>query len=330
MTATNDGSNIFVVGLPRSGSTWVSKVLGLTSGAYWLKEPDNEVNDPFAARAKRSLGRYPVLAPGDPAPADFERLWAGAFEDRYPVTPLPRLARRTRLRAARRVLKGFPRTKPRTPYPSYEVELTLRYRLAGTLSTPRVPPRWATSVVVKSVLAAMAAEWIYGRWHPRVAVVVRHPFNVVASWLELKYPVTNLAANPLVTERHLAPLSIPSLEANASRLSRTAWEIAALTCILQDAAARHPEWHMVVHDDLCLDPRTRLRGLADDLGLEWSARADRYLESSDGAGQGYKTQRIASEQPGRWRTRLSQEQIGEIQSVLEGFPPSLLDLVDSS
>lgn len=330
MTAASDGVNVFVVGLPRSGSTWVSKTLGLTAGTYWLKEPDNEVNDPFAARAKRSMGRYPVVAPGDPAPADFEQLWASAFEKRYPVRPLPRLARRTRLRAARRVLKGFPRTKPRIPYPSHEMEPTLRYRLAGMLSTPRVPPQGATSVVVKSVLAAMAAEWIYDQWHPRVAVVLRHPFNVVASWLELKYPVTDLAANPLVRERYLTRLNIPLLEPNASRLSRTAWEIAVLTCILQDAAARHPEWHVVVHDDVCIYPRTRLQSLAHDLGLEWSKRAEGYLESSDRAGKGYKTRRVASDQLGRWRRRLSAEQIDEIQSVFEDFPSSLFDLMKAN
>ena len=71
---------ILVIGPPRSGTTWVEQVLGRAAGARVVHEPDNETSNPFALRAKTSLGRFPVLAPGDPAPPAYFDLWSRAFE----------------------------------------------------------------------------------------------------------------------------------------------------------------------------------------------------------------------------------------------------------
>ena len=72
------GARVLVAGLPRSGTTWVGEVLGRTAGARYLHEPDNHLLRPEAWWAKRRLGPYPELDPGDDA-ADYERLWALAF-----------------------------------------------------------------------------------------------------------------------------------------------------------------------------------------------------------------------------------------------------------
>ena len=73
------GRPLLIVGGMRSGTSWVSEVLGRTAGVTHLHEPDNPWEVPFAARATRGLGALPVVEPGSQPPADYVRLWDVAF-----------------------------------------------------------------------------------------------------------------------------------------------------------------------------------------------------------------------------------------------------------
>lgn len=46
----------------------------------YVNEPDTVNVGEDAERGTRSVGRRPVLAPGEAAPADYEALWAKAFD----------------------------------------------------------------------------------------------------------------------------------------------------------------------------------------------------------------------------------------------------------
>ena len=70
-------AKVLIVGLPRSGTSWVGNILGRAPRTAYVHEPDGD-HDPFAFRARRGSFIMPVLAPGDSAP-DMERLWAGAL-----------------------------------------------------------------------------------------------------------------------------------------------------------------------------------------------------------------------------------------------------------
>src|ERR1035441_660413 len=81
---TSDRRPVVIVGLPRSGTTWTMRALGTSPGALRVGEADNEDKYPAAIHAKRRLGRYPVLGPGEKNRA-YHRLWDwilhGAHED---------------------------------------------------------------------------------------------------------------------------------------------------------------------------------------------------------------------------------------------------------
>lgn len=76
---------VLIAGAPRTGTSWVGQALSFAQDSCFVNEPDNENEDPFALKAKLSLGRFPVLAPGDAAPPAYERLWDGRSPD--PVMP---------------------------------------------------------------------------------------------------------------------------------------------------------------------------------------------------------------------------------------------------
>lgn len=72
-----------------------------------------------------------------------------------------------------------------------------------------------------------------------------------------------------------------------------------------------PDWHVVWHESLCLDPKVKFHELFRNLELAWTENADSFLDSTKG---------ITSAQPGRWRTRLDADQVERIWRVVSSFP----------
>ena len=60
------------------GDNWTLDALARAPGCVGVLEPDNEDFVPSAAYAKRALGRYPCLVPGEESPA-YAQLWEWAL-----------------------------------------------------------------------------------------------------------------------------------------------------------------------------------------------------------------------------------------------------------
>jgi hypothetical protein len=298
---------VLIAGVPRSGTTWIGRVLGRTDGAGYVNEPDG-FRDPFAFRTMLELGENPVLTPGDAAP-DFERLWAGALAGGRPAgTVRDRLARtlyeRTPL-ADRRAARARGRASG-------------RLRLVSLLAMPRVADS-DHHVVVKSVQCALALEWIAARFAPRVLVVERNPLNVLASWAELDY-VRSVRERQVFEAYARRAWGLEPPAANASQLEVQAFAYGVQTSALREAASRHPEWVRTSHEHLCVDSPARFAALAAELELAWSEGAERFLRESDREGTPYRTLRRTEEQPDRWRARLDDSQVALIRETLVRFP----------
>jgi hypothetical protein len=180
---------------------------------------------------------------------------------------------------------------------------------------------------VKSVHCALSLEWIAARWDPQVLVVTRDPRNVVASWLDMDLPDRDrgLDRNPRVRAQVLEPLGLPVAPSSADPLRRAAWQLGVLSAALDHAAAARPNWLVVRHEDLCLDPSGRFRAVASGLGLDWTEACDAFLSSTDADGSGFEVRRIAADQPDRWRTRLTPVQVDAVEDELARFPSVAAD-----
>jgi hypothetical protein len=313
-------TRVLVVGVPRSGTTWVAQVLCAASGASYVEEPDNHFRFAFAYRAKRKLGRgtYPDVEVGesDLAETEFGSLWRYAFAPDRP-SALQTLARGPANRLV--TLAGPRRTADTLAGTSRDARLSLAQRLAVPEQAPEAPPR----LVVKSVYAPLCAEWVSSRYATGTVVVVRSPLEIVASWVALGWlgsrwpdPLSSVPL-PLIDAlraRYAAPAP------PESRLGRAAWLIGVLQGALEHATRRNPLWARVEHEGLYRSPLEEFPRLAAAVGLPWSEAGDRVIEQGRRPGKGYDTRRVTSQLEDAWRIRLSDEDAREVRDVLDRLP----------
>lgn len=311
-----------MAGVPRSGTTWVGTLLGATPESTYVEEPDNHLTYPFAFRAKYRLPGcfYTALNPDDEAP-EYERLWREALRPAARRSPSPDRKARRALCAALWRLAAHDEIRRAFLDPN---AVALKLRAARTLSVPVTPLLPSRHVVVKSVYAALSLEWIAARFPVRVVIVRRHLLNVISSWMELRWVGT--AGNdmldsldPAVQDRLSAEHGVPLPDPGASSFARGTWLLGVLDLALLDAARRHPDWLVVSHEALCDDPALGFRSLSHQLGLDWTAAAERVLDSLNRPGRGTQRARLSSQLPEIWRSRLRPDQLAEIAPLLERF-----------
>jgi hypothetical protein len=309
---------VLVVGHERSATTWTGEVLGATAGSVLVSEPDDPRMEPFPVRAMAGLGTLPVLGAGDAARRDLIRLWDVAYGTR----------RSHFVRGQRRVSVTLLRSSTPEQLDRMQGErgrLTARLRVAAALGVPIGTVRDTTPEhrVVKSVHAPLMIEWIRARWDPVVVVCFRHPLDVVASAVAAgnlgrsgasivgRIP---LAARRLGTEHYGVPMPTDDL------VSCIAWRVGLVMSSLAESCEANPQFHVVDHATTCEDPVRRLQELVRALGLVGTSETERFVTASNRRGSTFEPARVAREQQGRWRHRLSVDDAHAARAILEQFP----------
>ena len=158
-------SAVLIAGTPRCGSTWLANVLGRTTDARTVYEPDGPFSDILGALVATRLGPFPVLRPEDES-RWYQVVWDLAFSGGWPWD---------RVEAARSAGRQMVKIPPSVR------DAVVAGLAMGTARVRRRPDH----VIIKSVNSAFALEWITARYAPRVVVLRRNPLNVISSWLVL-------------------------------------------------------------------------------------------------------------------------------------------------
>jgi hypothetical protein len=307
--------SVLVLGLPRGGTTWVGRALSQGPSTAYVHEPDG-VHEPFAFRARfhDGLGNHVALCPGDGAP-EYARLWSAVFAGGG-------RSQSFRDRLARSAYRGVPPEIRRRARDTHRA--SFRLEVAMRASRPLRPRPEVSTVVAKSVNAALAAEWISARFRPDVVVVTRDLRNVVGSWLDIGFGAPGEPAYQAI-RREAARRWNVDIPTSNERVERTATICAVLLLALHEAARAHPEWSWIVHEQCSLDPEATFEAAAAKVGLPWEQAARDFVAASNRPGTGYSTNRVSREVADQWRSRLDDEQLAIIERVKTSFPGELWD-----
>jgi hypothetical protein len=310
-TASSQSRPLLLVGIPRSGTTWTMQVLGADPNLDSLLEPDNEGTSAPAIWGKKAAGRFPALQPGD-HDQRYHGLWSWILDG---------APRSLRLRLAAQMLRPV-QPPGRTRF--LQGQRVPLMTIAGAVAshpgsgTPSVLRN--QRLLVKSVHAPLALDWLAEEFEIDVLVLLRHPGNVLSSWLALNLneQFIHLEENPAVRTRLLSPWGVPA--PGPDLLERMIFTIGVLSAALEEAASRHPGWLIRTHEQLCSDPGPEFKKLYAHLGLTWNEGVEGFLAGNDRPGEGFLTQRVAAELPDNWKRRLTPHQVEVMRRILSQFP----------
>jgi hypothetical protein len=241
---------IFVTGAPRSGTTFVGKVLSLPLCVNYIHEPFN----PYCGmRGIDNLYLYESASTslsskhGDVIDRIFKHQFI--FKTGY---------------------------FKHDPYWRTIVKRIIGSRSSWLLRFVKLNP-FHRIMVIKDPIGCLLTEYLVEHYDVKPVILLRHPAAVVASTLRLGWEMT---LDPIREQQQLvqdyflddldflyAPRKDPVEETAA------VWR--ALNKVLLKQASRHPDWVVMRHDDLSEHPVEHFRTLYERLALPWTPRIER-------------------------------------------------------
>jgi hypothetical protein len=287
---------ILVAGLPRGGTTWLAQTLASAPGTVYVHEPDNRESAPFGLLGTRGLWHDPDLESGDTSPL-YASLWNVAFAGGWQQGAFASAVTRVSV-------------SPRVP-------LQLRYAFQRAQHRRARAAPSHTRVIVKSVHAYHALEWIADQFRPDVVVVWRNPINMLASYAERAWYGDDVRERAPIRRRFEETGVWPPPPDRG--VERVTWTICARLTLLLEAASRHLDWRVVHHEALSAEPFERYRALFDSLALPWGEQVEAYLREHDRPGEGWSGFRRGADERAAWKRRLTVAQAEAAASVLVRF-----------
>lgn len=239
---------VLVTGLPRSGTSWVGKMLAASGRLVYVNEPLNPQRPPGRSPGVLNATvthRFQYIC------RDNEREWLAAFTDT--------IALRYRFRAELRRNRSLP-------------DLARMAKYGTAFTAGRLLRRRA---LLDDPFALLSAGWFAERLGCRVIVLRRDPVALAASWRRLgwTFDFRELHGQPYLLRDHPEAARTPPPGPLAA--VATLWRVAA--AITARLAERHPAILVVRYDDLAADPIPGFRRLYDWAGLSWTPRAERRI-----------------------------------------------------
>jgi hypothetical protein len=301
VTATDrpadDKKPILVTGMPRSGTTWVGRMLDASERVGYVNEPFNLSYSPGTFRVP--VDHWYIYVTPENEHRFLPKLQE-ALEFRYPLArELRRCRGRTDLHHTLKSWRDFRAARGLRP-------------------------------LVKEPHAVFSAGWFVERLGSDVVVTVRHPAAVVASWkrLDWSFDFANLLDQPALVSDRLEPFEAAMRAALAPEqdlVDRVAllWRI--IYSLVAEDRERYPKLHVVRQEDLSLHPVDGYASLYEALGLPFTREAAAAVAASSSSENPKETQVESPHETWidsranleSWRPRLSADELRRIQEITE-------------
>jgi len=248
---------ILVTGAHRSGTTWVGKMLATDPQVTYISEPLNVLHRPGVMQVPTTQW-YTYIC--------------NENEDRYQsaLRELLRFQYHPWLEVkSLRTLKDFIRM----------------WRDGGTFLKGRLFSRLP---LIKDPFAVFSTEWFANNLDCDVVIVVRHPAAVASSLVRLgwKFNFSDLLNQPLLMRDWLEPFrgdmeAIDGSNQDVIYQSSLLWRM--IYQVVDNLRTRHPEFIVIRHEDVSLDPLDQFEQLFQDLDLDFSQSVKQQIINSSNA-----------------------------------------------
>jgi hypothetical protein len=317
-------SVILVVGAPRSGTTWLAKIIDSHPDVLYRHEPDETLPGPAALTA---AAVPPLLA-----------AWVADRSART-VTKRPFFAKSWQpdwARTLRTLVAGAVSAASRLPPPLDRF---------GKVEIPDLMRQPAPRVAIKSVRWAQGAA-ILARALPasRTIFILRHPCGQVASVMrgnhqrrfDLKTEGTDMPFDEAEALPFAAAHGVDDAEFQAlPDAAKYAWSWRAFNEPAYAALAAQPNVHVVLYEGLCARPEALSRRILAFAGLDWTHQTEEFVVRStvhQGKASYYAIFRDAVAAAEAWRKTMSEADQQAVRSVIAASPLARFwpDLADQS
>ena len=314
---------ILVLGAPRSGTTWLAKIIDSHPDVLYRHEPDETIPAPSP------------LTP-DALPVLLAR-WAAETGART-VTKQPYFRKSWQRRWALGVRTGLAAAvgaASRMPPP---------FKALAGLRIPDLAARPAPRLAIKSVRWAEGAA-ILARSLPnsRTIFILRHPCGQVASVMrgnrqrrfDLKTGGTDMPFDEAGSVRFAATHGIAEPDFQAlPDAAKYAWSWRFLNEPAYAALAAQPNVHVVLYEALCADPQALARRILKFADLDWDRQTEDFVvrsTSHQGKAGYHAIFRNAVAAAEAWRNTMAPTDREAVRSVVAASPLARFwpDLIDS-
>ena len=288
---------ILVTGAHRSGTTWVGKMLIASGEAAYIREPLNLVHLPGILDNT----------------ADY---WYTFINEKNQVRYL---------QAFRHVIQFQYHTYANIKSLRTPKDLLVMVRKWSIFYLARLRNQ---RPLLKDPFAVFSAPWFNRVLNCQVVIVVRHPAAFASSLKRLNWPFDfdHFMAQPLLMEDLLEPYRHEMMEMNrfpddVIGHSSLLWKI--IYQVVAQYESRYPQFLVVRHEDLSLNPQETFRKIYNTLGLRFNNRARKIIEKASSpenpperADQTIYTTHLNSRANlDNWRHRLTYEEITRIHNI---------------
>lgn len=281
---------ILITGSHRSGSTWVGKVLGLSSSLAYVHEPFHPGHRPGICRARFDHWFQYVCESNESA---------------YLADLADTLRFRYHLGAG---LRGIDSMKD-------ALWLVRDYLRFAYYRTARKRP------LIKDPIAFFSAEWLARRLDMEVVVLIRHPAAFAGSLKKKNWTFDfhQFTAQPLLMEHQLSRFRT-QIEAYALAERDIIDQAILLWNVIHDVVInyrdRHPDWIFLRHETLSSDPLGEFRALFSYLGIDFTTSIEQALQGYSFYQAPGAVQRLRRDSQANilsWQSRLTAEEVVRIR-----------------
>lgn len=292
---------ILVTGAPRSGTTFLGRMLSLPRDIIYIYEPFNlEIGIEGIDRAFAYIDDSAELR-SEKYDALIGELLAG--HSKFKVNPWRDANPRLTKRIGRQLFRS---------------SAQLHYRIDNANPFKHRP-------LIKDPMATFAAQYLHRNFDMQTVVIMRHPASTIASYKRLgwRYNLRELTSQSKLMEQYLEPVLGGLIIEKLTPIEE--WSYLWLACytVLDAYLQQNPGMIMIRHEDLSLMPMRSFEQLYHELNLPLTDKIRRHIDAYTRAGNpagapvgvAHALRRDSARNLELWRDIISPNELAQITEI---------------